>query len=309
MSYSGRMQNSHSYSVFFAPRDRDRMYDLGMQIAQMYLSPYDKLIGVIGESGAGKSMLIGGMFPGLDLNGNSVEARPIPLIEQSETGLFTAHTYHINVRYETEKTSPQTIAEAILKAIQSGKRVVVEHFDRIFPLLGGVHANLMIGVGDEIIISRPTIFGPLPSELQKTVARSMIYRRMVHTAEDLCEIFLSEDDRNRAKHRDIKHGFLLAFDGKAPDVDLDELELKVSAAIASDLPVAVADEGHVRIGEIVHPCTAPRMHVASTGMIEEFRLLHRIEYDPIERCYLIAGRVGPGIGGESIDDVNDFNLD
>ena len=43
--------------------------------------------------------------------------------------------------------------------------------------------------------------------------------------------------------------------------------------------------------------------------MEEFRLLHRIVYDPIERCYLIAGRVGPGIGGESIDDVNDFNLD
>ena len=39
MSYSGRMQNSHYYSVFFAPRGRDRIYDLGMHIAQMYLSP------------------------------------------------------------------------------------------------------------------------------------------------------------------------------------------------------------------------------------------------------------------------------
>jgi hypothetical protein len=30
MPYSGRMQNGHYYCVFFAPRGRDRMYDLGM---------------------------------------------------------------------------------------------------------------------------------------------------------------------------------------------------------------------------------------------------------------------------------------
>ena len=53
MSYSGRMQQNHYYSVFFAPRGRDRMYELGMQIAQMYLSPFDKLIGIIGEAGSG----------------------------------------------------------------------------------------------------------------------------------------------------------------------------------------------------------------------------------------------------------------
>jgi len=82
-----------------------------------------------------------------------------------------------------------------------------------------------------------------------------------------------------------------------------------STAIASDLPITYVDDEHVRIGDVVHPCTGPRTHVASTGKVEEFRLLHRIEYDPIEHTYLIAGRVGPGIGGESIDDVNDFNLD
>lgn len=54
MSYSGRMQNSHYYSVFFAPRGRDRIYDLGMHIAQMYLSPFDKLIGIIGRGRLGQ---------------------------------------------------------------------------------------------------------------------------------------------------------------------------------------------------------------------------------------------------------------
>ena len=67
MPYSAKMLNNHLYSVFFAPRGRDRIYDLGIQIAQMYLSPFDKLIGIIGESGSGKSMLIKGMFPGLEL--------------------------------------------------------------------------------------------------------------------------------------------------------------------------------------------------------------------------------------------------
>ena len=311
MSYSGRMQQNHSYSVFFAPRGRDRMYDLGMQIAQMYLSPYDKLIGIIGEAGSGKSMLIKGMFPGLELTNDDdgVNMRPLPLLDQSSGGFFTAHTYHVDIRFEAAFTQMGTLANAILEAIENGKRVIVEHFDLIYPMLNGVNANLMIGVGDEIIVSRPTIFGPLPSELHDKVARSIVYRRMAHTAEDLCEIFLPEEEYRRAKHRDIKHGFLLAFDDKAPDVDLDELELKVSTAIASDLPISYVDEGHVRIGDIVHPCTGPRTHVSSTGKVEEFRLLHRIVYDPIEHCYLIAGRVGPGIGGESIDDVNDFNLD
>ena len=311
MSYSGRMQQSHYYSVFFAPRGRDRMYDLGMQIAQLYLSPFDKLIGIIGEAGSGKSMLIKGMFPGLELTNDDdgVNVRPLPILDLEGSGFFTAHTYHLDVRFEAAFTQLGVLADAILDAIKKGKRVIVEHFDMIYPLLHERNADLMIGVGDEIIVSRPTIFGPMPSELHDKVARSIVYRRMAHTAEDLCEIFLPEEEYKRARHRDIKHGFLLAFDEKEPEVDLDELELKVSTAIASDLPITYVDDGHVRIGDIVHPCTGPRTHVASTGKVEEFRLLHRVVYDPIEHCWLIAGRVGPGIGGESIDDVNDFNLD
>ena len=34
MPYSARMQQSHLYSVYFAPRGLTRMADLGMQIAQ-----------------------------------------------------------------------------------------------------------------------------------------------------------------------------------------------------------------------------------------------------------------------------------
>ena len=89
MPYSARMQQSHLYSVFFAPRGLTRMADLGMQIAQQYLSPFDKLIGIIGEAGSGKSMLVKGMFPGLELTNDDegVNIRPLPLL-QLDTGAF-----------------------------------------------------------------------------------------------------------------------------------------------------------------------------------------------------------------------------
>ena len=45
---------SHLYSIYFAPRGNIRMAELGMQIAQQYLRPTDKLIGVIGDAGSGK---------------------------------------------------------------------------------------------------------------------------------------------------------------------------------------------------------------------------------------------------------------
>ena len=79
-------QTSHIISTYFAPRGRKRMYALGMQLVQLYLSPSDKLIGIIGEAGSGKSALIRGMFPGLDLTNDDdgVYGRPLPLLETDD---------------------------------------------------------------------------------------------------------------------------------------------------------------------------------------------------------------------------------
>lgn len=306
MSFSGKMQNSHYYSVFFAPRGRDRIYDLGMQIAQLYLSPYDKLIGIVGESGSGKSMLIKGMFPGLELTNddNGVNIRPLPLLDQEDYGFFTAHTYHLDIRFEAAFAQMHELAEAIMRAVQNGKRVIVEHFDMIYPFLQ-TNANLLIGLGEEIIITRPTVFGPLPQEIYESVSRTVGYRRMAHTAEDLCEFFMPADDCLRCHHSDVKHGFVLVFDKAMPSFDLYKLESQVHEAIANNLTISYVDEEHIMIGDILHPCTGPRTHVPSTGCIENFRLIKKYFYDPIGDRYLLAGRVGPRHGNE--DESADLN--
>ena len=41
---------THILSSYYAPRGHQRMYNLGQYLAQMYLSPTDKLIGVIGDA-------------------------------------------------------------------------------------------------------------------------------------------------------------------------------------------------------------------------------------------------------------------
>lgn len=270
------------------------MYALGMQLAQLYLSPFDKLIGVIGEAGSGKSALIRGMFPGVELTNDDdgVYVRPLPLLDADNTrGFFSPHTYHVDIRFENGFTQMSVLADAIREALALGKRVIVEHFDLIYPLLG-FNANLLIGAGEQILIARPTIFGPEPEEIRAAVYSSLPYRLMAHTAEDLCEYFLPAEDLARCEHDDVRHGFVIAFPDKKPDFDITELEKKVKALIDQNLPVTYADNKHVSIGENLHPCTGPRIHVSSTGMIENFHLLNHFIYDRFTNRYLLVGCVG-----------------
>ena len=294
MSYSHRMQRNLIQTSYFAPRGRDRMYDLGMQIGQMYLSPYDRLIGVIGDAGSGKSALIHGMFPGLELTNDDdgVNVRPLPILDVTdEHGFYTPHTYHLDIRFEMGFTQPHILADAIMDAIRLEKRVVVEHFDLIRPLLPR-NADLMIGVGEQVIVSRPTMFGPEPSEFVDVVHHSLRYRLMAHTAEDLCEMHMDPKLMEICHHDDVHRGFIMAFYENPPQIDLAELEKKVNEDIARDLPVHYADDSHIRVGEELHFCSGPRTHVTSTGRVEGFRLCHEIIYDNQQNRYLIIGFVG-----------------
>ena len=93
-------------------------------------------------------------------------------------------------------------------------------------------------------------------------------------------------------HDDINHGFVMVFYDTPPQIDLVELEKQVNADIAKDMPIAYADERHVRIGETLHLCGGPRTHVTTTGKVEGFRLCHEIIYDNQRNRYLLIGLVG-----------------
>ena len=305
MAYSGRMQKSHLYSMFFAPRGNARMADLGMQIAAQYLSPFDQLIGLIGDAGSGKSMIIKGMFPGLELTNDDegVNVRPLPLLNVDETGFYTPHTYHVDVRFESGFMQIHQIADAIQNAINAGKRVVVEHFDLIYPLMQH-NANLLIGIGEEIIITRPTLFGPKPKDISDIVFKSIKYRLMVHSAEDICEYLLDKQDikYHMYEHSDVRRGFILSFNER-PDVDLEKLEQQINDIIHDEIPISFYDESHIKIGDHIHKCTGPRMHVRNTGTIKKVTFIKDFLIEPITNKYLMVGVIG-NVDPNKIDELN-----
>ena len=279
------------------------MLQIGMQIAQGHLTTFDRLIGIIGDSGSGKSLLVSGMFPGLELTNDDggVNVRPLPLLDIQEKGFYQPHTYHIDMRFELAFTQKYVIAEAVRKALSLGRRVVVEHFELLYSLLG-INAQLLIGMGDEIIVCRPTIFGPEPDDLAKIVYNSINYRRMAHSAEDLTEHYLRLNGikSREYEHGDVRHGFMLRFRLK-PEIDIGKMESFVLDLIQKDLPISFADNEHIHIGDIYHHCTGPRMHVSSTGKIENFRILPDARYDELSDSYLLVGLVGESDNTSALD--------
>ncbi len=301
------IQENHLYSVYFAPRGQERLTNIAMQISQRHLSPFDRLIGIIGEPGSGKSMLVKGMFPGLELSNddNGVNVRPLPILDQEENRFYSSHTYHLDIRFEMAFTQIGVLADAILEAVNKGKRVIVEHFDLIYPVLK-INAELLVGIGEEIIVTRPTIFGPEPADVVDVVFKSNRYRQMAHTAEDLAERFLWDNEIFKYVHGDVRHGFILKFD-EEPDIDIEAMEAWVNERIARDIPVTYFDDNHILFGDKKHHCTGPRVHVKSTGEIQNFRFVKSIKYDPMAKDYNIVGLVGNT--RESIKDLNTIDLE
>ena len=295
------------YSTYYAPRGRQRLYLLGAELAHRYLLPSDLLVGIIGAEGSGKSTLIRGLFPGLELTNDDdgVNVRPAQLYGFSADDYFAPHTFHIDVRYERAFRQNWQIAEAITAAVSHGRRVVVEHFDLIHEALG-YNAQIIFGIGEEVIVARPSVFGPFPDAIKAVVDRTVRFRFMAHTAEDLTGLVLQRDYNYRipVHHSDVKHGFVISFQEKPP-IDLARLEKGVLELIAADLPVEIAGEDRISVGEHPIPCTGTRTHVKRTGQIERFRLLKEFRYHPITREHMLVGIVGSAepAGYEEISSV------
>lgn len=287
------MIKSFSHSVYFAPRGRKRLMELGNNLAQRYLSPEDFLIGFVGDAGAGKSVLINGMFPGLTLTNDDlgINIRPLPLLEHFSENRFTSHTYHVDIRFESAFHQPWELVEAVIKALRSNRRVIVEHFDLIADQIG-LKPQVLIGIGEEVLITRPGLFGPVPEEIKNIVYKSLRYRKMAHTAEDLTSLVIDHlGFETPPMHSDVRSGFILHFD-ELPDFNIEDIQAGVEKYIAEDLPVTYIDDGHIALGDTEYSCTGPRVHVRRTGDIRGFRLLPDFFHDPQTRRYLLAGLVG-----------------
>ncbi len=282
------------YSTYYAPRGRKRLYTLGNLLSQRYISPADQLIGVIGSEGAGKSTLIKALFPGLELTNDDdgVNVRPTPIYDFKEDDFFSGHTFHIDYRYESAFHQQFEIAEAVTRAIESGRRVVIEHFDLIYKSLG-YNAQIVFGIGEEVIVARPTVFGPSPIAIKEVVNKTIKYRLMAHSAEDITSLVLAKDYNYKTPvlHSDVKHGFVISFD-KKPDIPIAELEQKVLKIISDDIVIQPSKEKHIKIGDDEMFCTGVRTHVKSSGKIKDFKLKKKYTYDPYTREYLLIGRVG-----------------
>ncbi|MGB8958673.1 MAG: hypothetical protein WCC00_06630 [Candidatus Aminicenantales bacterium] len=294
------------YALYYAPRGSNRLYMVAAELAQKYLTPTDLLIGILGAEGSGKSTLIKGLFPGLELTNDDegINVRPTPLYDFDPADPFSGHTFHVDVRYELAFHQKYELAEAILKAIGHGRRVVVEHFDLIYEALGH-NAQVLIGIGEEIIVARPTVFGPFPQAIKTIVDKTIKYRLMAHSAEDITCMILEEDYKIPFPplHSDVRQGFVLNFKER-PDVDLHELEKKVLAIIAKDIPISPCADNTISIGDHMVPCTGTRTHVRSSGKIENFRLIKEYRYDQISKEYYVIGLIGKR-GEDALEDLID----
>ena len=140
----------------------------------------------------------------------SASTRPLPLLHHAETGDFEHHTYHVDVRFELAFTQPAILADAVHKAMQDGCRIVVEHFELLYPVLKQ-NADVLVGSGrgDHC---HPSLFGPLPEEIKSIVYESLYHRKMAHSAEcDITQMVLQRMGVPKADGHDVRHGFILCY--------------------------------------------------------------------------------------------------
>ncbi|MCP3965051.1 MAG: alanine-tRNA synthetase second additional domain-containing protein [Lentisphaerae bacterium] len=288
------LENNLITAQYHAPRGKRRLYRMAHFLSQRYLDAEDRLVGIIGCEGSGKSTLIRGLFPGLELTNDDdgINNRRAPLYDFSEDDYFAGHTFHIDIRFESAFHQLFEIAEAVNRAITAGKRVVVEHFDLIYNHLG-YNAQIIFAIGEDLRVFRPTVFGPSPLDIKSSIEKNAKYRLMAHSAEDLTCWLLKNvyNCKLPELHSDVKHGFVIGFP-EEPNFDINELENRIKELIKQDIPIKAAEGNYIEVRKDKIYCTGKRIHVKSTGEIENFRLLKKFFMDPISKEYLLVGLAG-----------------
>lgn len=279
-------------SQYFAPHGRERLLFLGEQISQRHLTYSDLLIGIVGDAGSGKSSLIRGMFPGLELSNDDdmLSSRKIMQVRGLFDNIQDTTTYHIDMRFQIAFTQIYEIVDFVKTVLEHGRRVVVEHFDLLYPALG-VNADMIVGIGEEIIVTRPNIFGPLPQSIYEIVSKSLHFRKVAHTIEDITILILNTEfgiERKRIFTTDMRNGFIIHSREKL-ELDFYKLTERVKEEIAKNLVICCCDEDHIMIGDKRMECSFPRLHINNTSNIKEFTIIKRFIPDPRTNTYCIVG--------------------
>lgn len=286
------IQEYSVFSQYFAPRGRERLLFLGEQISQRHLSFNDKLIGIVGDAGSGKSSLIKGMFPGLELanDDDTLNPRKIMQVRDMDMNLHEATTYHIDMRFQMAFTQMHEIVDFVMNLMNNNRRVIVEHFNLLYPALG-INADLIVGIGEEIIATRPSIFGPLPQSIYDIVHASLWYRKVAHTIEDVTMLLLRTEfgiDDSLYYSSDMRNGFVLKFI-KEVELDFHKLSRRIHEKLAENLPVSYYDEDHIMLGDTIVKCDGPRFHIRNTSEVEYFTLIKRFIKDPKTNTFCLVG--------------------
>ena len=279
-------------SQYYAPRGRERLMFLGEQIAQKHLHYSDSLIGIVGDAGSGKSSLINGMFPGLELSNDddNINPRKIMQVRELMQDIPDAGTYHLDMRFQMAFTQMYEIVDFVKKVLKKKRRVVIEHFNLLYEALG-MNADIIVGIGEEIIVTRPTIFGPIPQSIYEIVHQSLTYRKMAHTAEEavvqvlVSEFGISTDDFYSS---DMRNGFVLKF-SKEPKVDIERLAILSQEILSQNLDVSYYDEDHIKMGDQIIFCDGARFHVNNTSEVKDFALYKKLIIDPKTKVYNLIG--------------------
>ena len=203
-----------------------------------------------------------------------------------------AASFHLDIRFMQGFLQMYEIAQFIRTLLDHKKRVIIEHFNLIHQTLG-INADIIIGIGEEIIVTRPSVFGPLPESIYEIVHKSLKYRKMAHSAEEITRLVLQEDFNIGHDHyyfSDVRNGFVMKF-YKKDDIDIEILEAKVKNIIEESLPIAYYDEDHIKIGEKVVDCDGPRLQVKNTSEIKNFSLVKELIHDPETNTYCLIGLV------------------